>query len=54
MIVLLVHGQRAQPITLVVHGHDGQTCLSMVDIENNAMDVDVIRALLPVMENSEI
>jgi len=54
MIVLLVHDQKTQPVTIVVHGHDGQTCLSMVDIENSAMDGDVIRALIPVMENSEI
>lgn len=54
MIVLLVRGQRTQPVTLVVHGHDCQTCLSMVDIENSAMGEDVIRALLPVMESSEI
>jgi len=53
MIVLLVHGQRTQPITLVVHGHDGQTCLSMVDVENNEIDEDISRTLIPVMENSE-
>ena len=54
MIVLLVHDQRTQPVTLVVHGHDGQTCLSMVDVEKNAMVENVIQVLLPVMENSEV
>ena len=54
MIVLLVRGLRTQPVTLVVHGHDGQTCLSLVDSESNAMNKNVIRALIPVMENSEI
>jgi len=54
MIVLLVHSQKTQPVTLVVHGHDDRTCLSIVNIENSAMDGDVIRALIPVMENSEI
>lgn len=53
MIVLLVHGQKTQPVTIVVHGHDGQTCLSLVDNENKAMDNNVIRALLPVLDNPE-
>jgi len=54
MIVFLVHRQETQPITIVVHGHDDQASLSLVDAEGNAMIEDVIRALLPVMENSEI
>ena len=54
MIVLLVRSQKTQPVTIVVHGHDGQTCLSLVDSESNAMNKNVIRALIPVMENSEI
>jgi len=54
MIVLLVHSQKTQPVTIVVHGHDDQTCLSMVDIENDATIENVIRALYPVIENSEV
>ena len=54
MIVLLVHSQKTQPVTVVVHGHDNQTHLSLVDTENKSMDENVIRVLLPVMENSEI
>ena len=54
MIVLLVHGQKTQPMTIVVHGQDNQTSLSLLEIENNALDENVIQALLPVMENCEI
>ncbi|MBN1454179.1 MAG: hypothetical protein JW963_24390 [Anaerolineales bacterium] len=52
MVVLLVHRQKAQPATIVVHGHDGQTSLSLVDMASQAMDQTIIQALLPAMENS--
>ena len=32
MVVLLVYGQTPQPLTLVGHGHDSQTWLSVVDL----------------------
>jgi len=54
MVVLLVHRQRAQPVTIVVHGHDGQTSLSLVDMASQSMEEDIVQALLPAMENSEI
>ena len=54
MIVLLVRNQKAQPVTIVAHGHDGQTNLSLVDMASQSIDVGVIQALLPAMENSEI
>ena len=54
MIVLLVRNQKAQPVTLVVHGHDGQTSLSLVDIASQSADENIIQTLLPVMGNSEV
>jgi len=54
MVVLLVHSQKAQPVTIVAHGHDGQTSLSLVDTASQSIDDGVIQALLPVTENSEI
>jgi len=54
MVVLLVHKLKEQPVTIVVHGHDGQTSLSLVDMENKTMDEDVVHALLPVMKNSDV
>ena len=54
MVVLLVHNQKTQPVTIVVHGHDAQTSLSLVDIASQSMDEGIIQALIPVMESSEI
>ena len=54
MVVLLVHRQEAQPVTIVVHGHDGQTSLSLVEMASQSMNESIIQALLPAMENSEI
>lgn len=31
MIVLLVYGDEAEPITLILHGNDGRTWLSLVN-----------------------
>ena len=31
MVVLLVYGQESPPVTLVAHGHDGQTHIALVD-----------------------
>ena len=31
MVVLLVYGQDEPPATLVIHGHDGQTQIALVD-----------------------
>ena len=54
MVVLLVHSQKAKLVTIVVHGHDDQTCLSLVDMASQSMDEGIIQALLPAMEDSEI
>lgn len=31
MVVVLVYGNAAEPATLILHGHDGQTWLSLID-----------------------
>ena len=54
MVVLLVRSPKIQPVTIVVHGRDDQTSLSLVDMANQSTDQSIIQALLPVMENSEI
>jgi len=38
-VVLLVYGQGSRPVTLVAHGHDGQTWLSLVDIPQQPADM---------------
>ena len=44
----------ARGFQIVVHGHDDQTSLSLVDMANQSIDESIIQALLSVMENSEI
>jgi len=50
MVVLLVYGQAAEePVTLILHGNDGQTWLSLVgapEQETNAKIVSIIRSAL--------
>lgn len=38
MVVVLVYGKAAQPATLMLHGHDGQTWISLVDRPDQAAD----------------
>jgi hypothetical protein len=54
MVVLLVYGKGLQPLTVIAHGYDGQTSLSLVDTGNEATEAKVIQALNPVIENSKI
>ena len=52
MVVLLVYGQDGPPVTLVVHGHDGQTHIALVDTPEQRPAqqlVEMIRqAILPI------
>jgi hypothetical protein len=54
MVVLLVYGQDNQPVTLVVHGHDGKTQIALVDNPeeqpDNRLIQAIIRAILPSSE----
>ena len=38
-VVLLVYGQGGAPMSLVMHGHDGQTWLSLVDTPQQPADM---------------
>lgn len=54
MVVLLVYGQDGSPATLVVHGHDGQTQIALVDKPEQRPDSKLVnlitQALLPANE----
>jgi hypothetical protein len=51
MIVLLVHGKRSNPQTLILHGNEGQTNLSTINLtgkrSNLALDEKIRSALFP-------
>jgi len=49
MVVLLVYGTAAEPETLILHGNDGQTWISMADTPNqnkNTLIATTIRTTL--------
>ena len=56
MVVLLVRSQEKDPLTLIVHGNDGQTNLSIVNLTgrhcNPNLDATVRLALTPQSMNS--
>jgi hypothetical protein len=53
MVVLLVYGRDGPPVTLVMHGHDGQTQLALVDTPEPRPAVHlvnaIVRAFLPTV-----
>ena len=54
MVVLLVHDNGRQPITLIVHGNEDQSCLSLVDSFNQPDETKVIELLEHEVENLEV
>lgn len=56
MVVLLVYGGESQPISIVAHGHNNQTWLSLVDTPqqraNPRLEAAVHLALVPHMAAS--
>ena len=50
MIVLLVYGKAAEPSTLILHGNDGQTWLSIVDNPLQRADTKLIAAIRQALE----
>ena len=48
MVILLVYGMENQPVSLMVHGHNGQTWLSLVELLGQAdthLEAEVCRIL---------
>lgn len=49
MVILLVYGDSGEPVTMILHGNDGQTWVSMADTPNqksNAIAATAIRNAL--------
>lgn len=49
MIVLLIYGQADQPASLVVHGQDGKTFLSLVDTPQQRPDRQMFSQILKAL-----
>lgn len=46
MAIFLVYGAAAQPATLMVHGYDGQTSFSLVDVPQQPTDPQIESAIV--------
>jgi hypothetical protein len=45
MVVLLVYGKATEPETLILHGNDGRTWLSIAEIPNQKKNTDTVTAI---------
>ena len=50
MVVLLVYANGAEPATLILHGKDGQTWLSLVEHPDQQPTKEIIRAITKALE----
>jgi hypothetical protein len=50
MVVLLVYGNASEPVTLILHGHDGQTWVSIADNPNQRADERLTTAVKQALE----
>jgi hypothetical protein len=50
MVVLLVYGKAAGPATLILHGNDGQTWLSIADNPLQRADTKLVTAIRQALE----
>jgi hypothetical protein len=50
MVILLVYGKTAEPVTLILHGNDGKTWLSIVDNPLQRADSKLITAIQHALE----
>jgi len=51
MIVLLVYGDVAEPATLILHGNDGKTRVSVTDDPLHHSDQELLARIRQVLEN---
>ena len=51
MIVLLVYGDSAEPATLILHGNDGKTWISIADTTLQAVDTKLITRIRQALES---
>ena len=45
MVVLLIYGKTPEPATLILHGHDGQTWISLAERPDQKTDAGLVKAV---------
>ena len=53
MVVLLVYGKAAEPVTLILHGNDGQTWVSIAGDPQQRVDAKLINSIRQALEIKE-
>ncbi len=51
MIVVLVYGKTPEPATLILHGHDGQTWISLAEQPEQTTDSNLVKAVRSALED---
>ncbi len=51
MIILMVYGEAAEPITLILHGNDGQTWISVADHPSQQTDKVLLANIRRALED---
>jgi hypothetical protein len=49
-VVLLVYGKSSEPVTLILHGNDGQTEISIADNPQQQADAKLITEIQQALE----
>jgi hypothetical protein len=52
MVILLVYGNTPEPITLILHGNDGQTWLSFADGLRQGFDSKLLTAIRQALDTN--
>jgi hypothetical protein len=52
MIVLLVYGEAPDPVTLILHGSDGQTWVSIIDDALQQTDKNLMVSIRQTLERA--
>ena len=50
MVVLLVYGKNAEPVTLILHGNNGQTWVSIANDPQQRADAELIQSIQQALE----
>ena len=53
MVVLLVYGKAADPVTLILHGNDGQTWVSIANDPQQRANAKLIHSIQQALETNE-
>ena len=54
MVVMLVYGKVEEPVTLILHGNDGQTWLSLADVPRQKSDTKLSTEIQQALEKTPI